>query len=91
MAECIEKSAVLNALASEGITRNMRVFRKTQDIPAGDVAPVRHWRWDKAGYSLARCSFCHTVRKTDFVRDHYCPNCGAKMDRKEAAADEQKP
>lgn len=52
-------------------------------IPAADVAPVRHGRWDKAGYDLARCSFCHTVRKTDFARDHYCPNCGAKMDGEE--------
>lgn len=50
---------------------------------AADVVPVRHGRWDKAGYGLARCSFCHTVRKTDFARDHYCPNCGAKMDGEE--------
>lgn len=57
-------------------------------LPAADVEPVRHGRWDKAGYDLARCSFCHTVRKTDFARDHYCPNCGAKMDGEEAAAAE---
>ena len=64
---------------------------RIEALSAADVAQVRHGRWDKVGYGLARCSFCHTVRKTDFDRDHYCPNCGAKMDGEEAAEDEQKP
>lgn len=81
MAECIEKAAVLSALASEGITRNMRVFRKIQDIPTGEMAPVRHGRWvgeevDLDGHTAMECSRCHRVR----IIDDYCSACGAKMD-----------
>lgn len=48
--------------------------------PAADVAPVVHGRWIPVDGGQHKCSRCHTVRKTDVARDHYCPNCGAKMD-----------
>ena len=64
--------------------------------PSADVAPVRHGRWIEdertypgPGLKNNLCSACGEVagawkeglepgRKWD-----YCPNCGAKMDRKE--------
>lgn len=49
-------------------------------VPAADVAPVVHGRWIPVDGGQHKCSRCHTVRKTDVARDHYCPNCGAKMD-----------
>ena len=52
-------------------------------IPAADVAPVVHGRWIPVDGGQHKCSRCHTVRKTDVARDHYCPNCGAKMDGEE--------
>lgn len=88
MVECIEKAAVLNALASEGITRNMRVFRKIQDIPTGEMAQVRHGRWQThLGWGWVwRCSCCeYKMGRKEFfkIKRDYCPNCGAKMDGEE--------
>ena len=60
------------------------------DIPAADVAPVRHGRWtiaedDYYRLILVKCSVCHDewcFEERDDVFDlnyHYCPNCGAYM------------
>ena len=65
------------------------------DIPAADVAPVRHGEWLKAeddycGLNIIQCSICHEewcFEIDDDVIDlnyHYCPNCGAKIDKEVA-------
>ena len=51
-----------------------------EDMPAADVAPVRHGRWKRYGKNLGECSECGEIVS---VRNYYCPNCGAKMDEKE--------
>lgn len=53
-------------------------------IPAADVAPVRHGRWEPLTMSTdngmevlwihAKCG-CERYEKSN-----YCPNCGARMD-----------
>lgn len=56
-------------------------------IQAADVAPVRHGRWiiDEKRYVIY-CSECGEVSGYSLnLRDvreenHYCPNCGARMD-----------
>ena len=66
------------------------------DIPAADVAPVRHGRWIEdertypgPGLKNNLCSACGEVAgawKEGLEPGRkwaYCPNCGAKMDRKE--------
>ena len=55
--------------------------------PAADVAPVVHGRWILVDGGQYKCSRCHTVRKTDVAMDHYCPNCGARMDSEQEAID----
>lgn len=52
-----------------------------------DVAPVRHGRWIPSDYT-GDC--CYTCSECEFVRDaylldvgHYCPNCGARMDKED--------
>ena len=58
------------------------------DIPAADVAPVRHGRWLKSGKEVCGdhqyfCSECNEEYWEGLTwpdRAHYCPNCGAKMD-----------
>ena len=55
-------------------------------IPAADVVPVRHGKWETAflahEYLVCRpyahyCSVCHQIIA---FRTFYCPNCGARMD-----------
>ena len=56
-------------------------------VESADVAPVRHGRWvlDEKRY-VVYCSECsEPVSYYPNIRDvreenHYCPNCGAKMD-----------
>lgn len=62
-----------------------------KDIPAADVAPVRHGRWleyeNDADRGYHYCSHCkrQAINYSDGgaiteVLSPYCPNCGAKMD-----------
>ena len=62
------------------------------DIPAADVAPVKHGRWVSeydCGYITPHCSECGEIALTkeetsyDYVYSSYCPNCGAKLCRGE--------
>lgn len=66
------------------------MIRELQDMPAADVAPVRHGRWKYQTmtvpggrgqtYYRYSCSVCKQKEKT---RTIYCPNCGAKMEETE--------
>ena len=59
-------------------------------IPAADVAPVVHGRWDDSGRytfpsgsTAVRCTNCGcalTVSEYRLNNWNYCPVCGAKMD-----------
>ena len=56
-------------------------------IPAADVAPVVHGRWEFLGPNrlikecmCGTCSACK-VRSKYIVNTMLCPNCGAMMDR----------
>lgn len=65
-------------------------------IPAADVEPVRHGRWeecdwvdvDEHGFGTRRtfkaglrCSQCACVFKKELLwKRNWCPNCGAKME-----------
>ena len=65
-------------------------------IPAADVAPVVHGRWEEADWielegsgneliktpdAALRCSNCRNCFKKKLLwKDAFCPNCGAKMD-----------
>ena len=55
------------------------------DMPAADVAPVRHGRWiplPHTGDCCYTCSKCGFLRDAYLIdTDNYCPNCGAKMDK----------
>ena len=59
-----------------------------EEMPAADVAPVKHGRWVSeydCGYITPHCSECGEIALTkeetsyDYVYSSYCPNCGAKM------------
>ena len=57
-----------------------------EHIPAADVAPVVHGRWEwlgpnrlVTGCMCGTCSACG-VRSKYIVNTMVCPNCGARMD-----------
>lgn len=54
------------------------------DLPAADVAEVRHGRWiDVRGESSGlnwKCSLC---AKRVLQKSPCCPNCGARMDKED--------
>ena len=62
--------------------------------PTEDVQPVVHAKWEKPikpyPYYSWKCSECgceeyrQTDRNGQYLEMKYCPNCGAKMDKKEA-------
>ena len=55
-------------------------------IPAADVAPVGHGRWERDADGDWHCTNCDEVvaicesGRERTYRKPYCPNCGEKMD-----------
>ena len=85
MSDYIEREAVKEAIGFVHLHfvacgENKSLLDVINEIPAADVAPVRHGRWihcfQQDGETVGQCYECHAIR---FV-DPYCPNCGAKMD-----------
>lgn len=67
-----------------------------KEAPAADVQEIKHGKWIETQEPLgwcdvdcAECSVCHEswiIDEDSSINDyecmwHYCPNCGAKMDR----------
>ena len=69
----------------------IEVLGMIYEMPTEDVATVRHGRWvlDEKRY-VVYCSECSApVSYYPNIKDvreenHYCPNCGCKMDLEEA-------
>ena len=85
MTEYIEREAALMKLMQDG--RSAKNLQSISDMPAADVAPVRHGRWEEASDGdgivcpFCRTDFCTIIYDTEYF--NYCPNCGAKMDESE--------
>ena len=82
MAEYIDREAALMKLMQDGCSA--KNLQSISDMPAADVAPVRHGRWvEKEKYTFGimyYCSLCENRILDTGNPWHYCPNCGAKMD-----------
>lgn len=82
MAEYIDREAALIKLMQDGCSA--KNLQSISDMPAVDVAPVRHGRWvEKEKYTFGimyDCSLCENRILDTGHPWHYCPNCGAKMD-----------
>ena len=80
MAEYIERKMVI-AKNHGGVV----YIEDIKNIPAADVAPVRHGEWIVCGDGDNvpwMCSHCGktTAHKYKVMYGKYCPNCGARMD-----------
>ena len=100
MADYIEKEAAKEAILSWAVCINHPELLSKEDtmhcidnLPAADVAPVRHGEWieyETSSYAgtddfgepkwVPKKFFrCSICRKGTAVRSHFCPNCGADM------------
>jgi hypothetical protein len=60
------------------------ILGEVERLPALDVAPVVHAKWDDE-HRCTECICLCTTAKTPqgylvFIETPYCPNCGARMD-----------
>ena len=85
MKEYIEREALLELYQIDGPENEtghvpLPVIRQNiMDLPAADVAEVRHGRWiEKAPHPYCSECFVECRDKTP-----YCPNCGARMDKED--------
>lgn len=85
MAEYIEREAAEDAVG-EAHLKGLNPLWELRDVPAADVVPVVHGRWEYDlptinTYGQLRCSICNWwTLDTSVDRSYsYCPNCGAKM------------
>lgn len=84
MAEYIKRIAAMRA-ARHAWGKGLEPSQYIEIIPAADVVPVVHGRWEAKGYvcgeSEFECSACHeTEWRTSIGRFRWCPFCGARMD-----------
>ena len=83
MKEYIEREAAIEAILGLTIVDSTvaayanAVYFILHNLPAADVAPVRHGRWIDCsnGWMCSECEQDNTYDKP------YCPNCGALMDK----------
>lgn len=99
MADYIERGAVQEILKKHSIGTRCGIpcypeeikfaAKDVNNLPAADVAPVRHGRWiDKPtgryGQAQSWCTSCGKRSGIGGIKTHrhkpYCPNCGALMD-----------
>lgn len=91
MKEYIEKADAINLLWLFADESCASVVSDFENLPAADVADVRHGRWvDKTNISRSAveqrvdCSVCGQIFWTTAVLSfNYCPNCGALMDKED--------
>ena len=89
MAEYIERSAAIKA-AKHAWAKGLEPSQYIEALPAANVAPVVHGRWDDSGRytfpgggTAVRCTECGcalTESEYHLNNWNYCPVCGAKMD-----------
>ena len=79
MPEYIKREAALMKLMQDGCSA--KNLQSISDMPAADVAPVRHGRWVPFHSSHAgEIQYCSVCDIGCTWKPDYCPNCGAKMD-----------
>lgn len=105
MGEYIDKNAAVGILEAmsrsaecECIKKRLeKAAKRVSAIPAADVAPVRHGRWDDSGrYTFpsgalaVRCTNCGcalTESEYRLYNWNYCPVCGAKIEGETEGSD----
>lgn len=93
MKEYIERDKVIDeidtwldsvgtVLVGKGLSYYGELIGCVEDVPAADVAPVRHGRWvniNKDDEQMCKCSECGYPTSYFWGRTPICPNCGADL------------
>ena len=88
-AECIMAMLVMEVSARPKDFTCGEAVKAIRSIPAADVSPVRHGRWEDINdLECFECSCCGECANQPWGLDgaimfSYCPNCGAKMDARQ--------
>ena len=92
MSKYIDAEAVKALIRTEPMTVDTEADRAAvceliDNLPAADVAEVKHGRWIEEKGKVAKCSVCKKETEADIWGQYwlspYCPNCGARMDEVE--------
>lgn len=79
MAEYVEREAALRVCRD---FYDWNSHKEIRSLPAADVAPVVHGRWEVRGQEVF-CTNCDSESGHNAfgasVFSNYCPNCGAHM------------
>ena len=70
--------------------KKLNIYREINNLPAADVAEVRHGHWEFPIFTdnddvldpRVKCSKCGKIEAA-FARWKYCPNCEARMDEED--------
>lgn len=70
--------------------KKLNIYREINNLPAADVAEVRHGHWEFPIFTdnddvldpRVKCSKCGKIEAA-FARWKYCPNCGARMNEED--------
>ena len=68
----------------ESLLKWKDILAVLDEAPTIEAEPVRHGRWDDEDNARWVCTLCgswYIVDSNGYM--HYCPHCGAKMDKKE--------
>ena len=62
----------------------LEICREIENLPARDVAPVKHGEWlattDENKKKCSECKVIHLIAQYPTGQANYCPNCGAIME-----------
>lgn len=75
MSDYIEREAALQTIEScAGWSRPLEsAYEEIQDMPAADVAPVRHGRWLGSEMNFG---YCDIIQKEYIAKKYICSECG---------------
>lgn len=85
MARYIDADKLIETLKELQQSQSPNLTKTTNEATA-DVVEVKHGYWINhfndlfPAESTQECSICHEEEFITLCNEHYCPNCGAKMD-----------
>lgn len=82
MKEYIERAVAIEAIRKYQYPYGVEFL--LSNIPAADVSPVRHGRWEviRDPYGRVEGFLCECGHQS-YSATKYCPNCGARMDKED--------